>query len=123
MRKILSSILIGATSSLMVLAMPLAARASSGPYSLFGDAQIVSPGHNSPHAAQTRSSATVPPNYGGIDFDVTGLTVADLNNLGTDYMFTEGTCGGGSPRYQLNTPSGNIFVYIGPAPAYTGCPP
>jgi hypothetical protein len=43
-------------------------------------------------------------------------------------MFTEGSCGGGSPRFQVNVEdpvsgdTGNIFVYIGPPPAYTGCP-
>ena len=105
----------------MVFAGVVLAAAASG-YTLFGDAQLVSPGNNSPTGAQTRSSATVPPNYGGIDFDVVeGLTLADLDKLSTDYKFTEGSCGGGSPRFQLNTPEGNIFVYIGPYPNYTGC--
>jgi hypothetical protein len=42
-------------------------------------------------------------------------------------MVTEGTCGGGSPRFQVNVTnpetgdSGNIFVYVGPAPNYTNC--
>jgi hypothetical protein len=72
-------------------------------YTLFGDAMLVSPGNNSPTAAQTRSDAATPPNYGGVDFNIpAGLTVADLNKLSTDYMFTEGSCGGGSPRFQVN---------------------
>ena len=79
-----------------------AALAASG-YSLFGDAQLVSPGFNSPTAAQIRSDTTIPPQYGGVDFDVpAGLTVADLDNLSTDYQFTAGSCGGGSPRFQVN---------------------
>ncbi|HBB95774.1 MAG TPA: hypothetical protein DC054_10320, partial [Blastocatellia bacterium] len=49
------------------------------------------------------------------------------NNLSTDYKFTAGTCGAGSPRFQVNvtTPSGpkNIFVYIGPPPNYNPCAP
>jgi hypothetical protein len=94
-------------------------------YHLFGDAQIVS-GGNPGSAAQLRSSAT-PPGYGGVDFDVpAGMTVGQLNYLATDYKFTAGSCGGGAPRFQLNadngTNSGNIFVYIGPPPGYTGCP-
>jgi hypothetical protein len=98
-------------------------------YSLFGDAQLISPGYNSNTAAQIRSDATIPPNFGGVDFKTpAGLTVADLNNLSTDYKFTAGSCGGGSPRFQVNvtTPSNqtkNIFVYIGPYPSYAGCPP
>lgn len=98
-------------------------------YSLFGDAQLVSPGYNSNTAAQIRSDATVPPYYGGVDFKTpAGLTVSGLNNLSTDYKFTAGTCGGGSPRFQVNvtTPSNgtkNIFVYVGPPPNYTACPP
>ena len=103
-----------------------AALAAAG-YSLFGDAALVSPGFNSPTAARIRSDASIPPNYGGVDFTVpAGLTVAGLNNLSTDYKFTAGSCYGGAPRFQVNvtTPSGpqNIFVYLGPPPTYTGCP-
>ena len=105
-----------------------AALAAAG-YSLFGDAQLVSPGFNSATAAQIRSDGSIPPNYGGVDFNIpAGLTVARLNNLSTDYKFTAGSCGGGAPRFQVNvtTPSNgtkNIFVYLGPAPNYTLCPP
>lgn len=103
-----------------------AALAAAG-YSLFGDAQLVSPGNNSPTAAQIRSDASIPPNYGGVDFAVpAGMTLADLDNLATDYKFIAGSCGGGAPRFQINvtngTNSGNIFAYIGPPPGYTGCP-
>jgi hypothetical protein len=96
-------------------------------YALFGDAMLVSPGNNSPTAAQTRSDAAIPPGYGGVDFNIpAGLTVANLNTLATDYMFTQGSCGGGAPRFQVNvtTPSGtgSIFIYLGPPPNYTGCP-
>src|ERR1043166_7596161 len=97
-------------------------------YSLFGDAQLVSPGYNSATAAQIRSDVTIPPNYGGVDFNVpAGLTVAGLSNLSSDYKFTAGSCGLGSPRFQVNvtTPSNgtkNIQVYFGPPPNYTLCP-
>jgi hypothetical protein len=104
------------------LALGTTAMAASG-YQLFGDAQIVSGGHPG-NAAQIRSAAG---GFGGVDFDVpAGLTVSDLTTLSTDYMFTAGSCGGGAPRFQINatdgTNSGNIFVYIGPPPNYTGCP-
>jgi hypothetical protein len=104
-----------------------AALAAAG-YSLFGDAQLVSPGYNSNTAAQIRSDVTIPPNYGGVNFNVpAGLTVAGLNNLSSDYKFTAGSCGLGSPRFQVNvtTPSNgtkNIQVYFGPPPSYTLCP-
>jgi hypothetical protein len=102
---------------------------AAGGYTLFGDASLVSPGFNSPTAAQIRSDTTIAPNYGGVDFSVpAGMTVANLKTLSTDYQFTASSCGVGSPRFQVNvtTPSNgtqNIFVYIGPPPNYTGCPP
>lgn len=96
-------------------------------YSLFGDAQLVSPGNSSPTAAQIRYDPSGP-GFGGVDFTIpSGLTVAGLNNLATDYKFVAGSCSGGSPRFQINVTngptSGNIFVYIGPPPSYTGCAP
>jgi hypothetical protein len=99
--------------------------AASG-YTLFGDATFVGGGHPGT-AVQLRSAGPLPsPTFGGIDFaTASGMTVSDLNNLSTDYKFTAGSCGGGAPRFQINvtngTVSGNIFVYIGPPPNYTGC--
>jgi len=97
------------------------AMAASG-YALFGDATLTS-GH--PGAGvQLRSVGTGPntATFGGIDFDTpTTLTVGTLNELSTDYKFTSNSCGGGSPRFQINVGGANIFVYIGPPPNYTGC--
>ncbi len=97
--------------------------AASG-YTLYGDAVLVHPGHASDTAVQLRSDAD--PGFGGIDFETAaGMTLNQLQNLSTDYMFTAGSCSGGSPRFQINvnTSGGvkNIFVYIGPPPNYTGC--
>lgn len=98
---------------------PISAVAASG-YSLFGDATLVD-GNNSPTGVQLNSSAAAP-GYGGIDFDVAaGLTFAQLVTLSTDYKFTHNSCGGGSPRFQLNMGGVNAHVYIGPQPNYTGC--
>jgi hypothetical protein len=95
--------------------------AAAGGYHLFGDAQIVS-GGNPGSAAQLRSDAD--PGYGGVDFEIAaGLTFAQLTQLATDYNITDDQCGGGSPRFQLNTSGGNIFVYLGPSPAFVGCTP
>jgi len=94
-------------------------------YTLFGDATIVS-GGNPGNAAQLESNE--PGGFAGVDFNGTTLTtLSDLTNLATDYKFTENSCGGGSPRFQINLDNGagdtgNIFVYLGPAPSYAGCP-
>jgi hypothetical protein len=115
-------------TALVCTSLSLVAVAADGD-TLFGDATLVSPGFNSPTAAQIRSDASIPPNYGGVDFRIpSGLTVAGLGTLSTDYEFTVGSCWGGAPRFQVNvtTPANgtrNIFIYIGPPPNYTGCPP
>jgi hypothetical protein len=95
-------------SALGIALMP-AASAAAG-YSLFGDASIVNDG-NPGNAVQLVYSATQP--YGGVDYTVSGLTVAGLNNLSTDYKFTEGTCSQGSPRFQINVNGSNVFAYLG----------
>jgi len=102
----------------LALVQGAAAIAASG-YSLFGDATVVHPGHDSNTAVQLRSVGTT---YGGIDFATpAGMTVSQLNNLSTDYMFVAGSCGGGGPRFQVNVGGVNIFAYIGPPPNYTEC--
>jgi hypothetical protein len=94
---------------------------AAGSFTLFGDATRVHPGFNSHTAIQLRS---VGAGFGGIDFKVpSGLTFGQVQNLGTDYNFTAASCGGGSPRFQINVDGKNAFVYIGPPPNYTGCPP
>ncbi len=115
---------IGLSISLVAVASTFAAAVPS--YTLFGDAEVATPGYNSPTSVQLRSDAEGL-NYGGIDFSVpAGLTVADLDQLSTFFMFMEGSCGGGAPRFQVGvtngTTSGNIFVYLGNPPNYTNCP-
>ncbi len=111
----------GAALVLALLCMGVALAAAG--YDLFGNASIVSPGHNSPFGVKLESAGSypAPTSYGGIDFAVpSGLTVADLDYLGTDY---NGPCGGGSPRFQVNVidPNDNqvknIFVYLEPCAA------
>ena len=104
------------------VSVSISAVAASG-YTLFGDARIVS-GGNPGMAAQIRSDAS--PGFGGVAFDVSsGLTIAQLTQLWTDYNITDDQCGGGSPRFQINvstaTGTKNIFVYLGPSPTFTGC--
>ena len=99
-------------------------------YTLYGGASYFAPGNASSRAVQLTSDlSNVKPvdDYSGVDFAVAaGMTLSDLTFLATDYNFTQNSCGGGSPRFQINvtTPSNttqNIFVYIGPSPNYTGC--
>lgn len=125
MRKLLLALT--AAFSTLVFQMP-AAMAAGGGYELFGDASLVSPGDNSQTAAQVESSPTVPPQYGGINFDIpSGMTFSQVSNLATSYKFTNASCGGGAPRFVVSvtngTHSGEIWFYFASAPGvYTGCP-
>lgn len=116
----------GWLSLFLILGAVLPALAAVGTgYTLFGGATYVSPGENSNRAVQLVSDANMGL-YSGIDFGVTpNMTINELNELGTDYKFTAASCANGSPRFgiQLAGVSGTIFVYIGPPPSYTGCPP
>ena len=111
--------------SIVLVALALiqgAGASAASSYSLFGDADKVHPGNASNTAVQLRSASTGA-GYGGVDFSTpTGLTVPQLNALSTDYKFTDGSCGGGAPRFQINVDGKNIFVYMGPPPNYTDCP-
>ena len=109
---------------LLGAALPALAAVGTG-YSLFGSATYVSPGHNSNRAVQLVSDANTGV-FSGIDFAVPqNLTINDLNELSTDYMFTAASCALGSPRFGIvlaSDPNKAIFVYIGPPPNYTNCP-
>ena len=110
---------------LIGVSLPALAAVGIG-YNLFGDATYVSPGNNSNRAVQLMSNANTGV-YSGIDFAVpANLTINDLNTLSTDYKFTAASCALGSPRFGItlaSNPNAAIFVYIGPPPNYTACPP
>ena len=62
----------------------------------------------------------------GATFSGTGVTTfASITMLSAEFDVTDDDCKGGSPRFQVRvqTPSGekNVFVYLGPAPSFTGC--
>jgi hypothetical protein len=87
-------------------------------YTLFGTATYVSPGNASNRAVQLKSEGST---YGGIDYAIAaGQTFADFTTLSTDYKFEQGSCTGGSPRFQINVvdpndnTEKNIFAYFGP---------
>lgn len=104
---------------------PAIAGVGSG-YSLFGSASYVMPGNASNRAVKLVSDANTGV-FSGIDFNVpANLTINNLNMLSTDYNFAAGSCALGSPRFGIKLagfPNQTIFVYIGPPPSYTGCPP
>ena len=115
------------TALMCVLALTFAASAfaAAGDYELYGDAQTVRPGKNSPTAVELTSVGT---SFSGINFTTDDdLTFSDLETLKTDYFFTTGSCAGGSPRFQINVidpvtnTTKNIFAYIGDYPNYTNC--
>ncbi len=107
-------------------ALLLAGTAIAASYSLFGEASVTQPGYNSDNAVTMVSDTN--PGYGGVDFTVpAGTTFADLTTLSTDFNVTDDDCTNGSPRFQINVDTGsdikNIFAYLGPQPAYSGCTP
>jgi hypothetical protein len=114
--------------SLLLLAIGVIPALAATGFTLFGNATFISPGHNSNRAVQLIADATAHPAvFSGIDFTVPATTTIDtLNTLSTDYNFTAASCSTGSPRFGIvlaGFPNATIFVYIGPPPNYTGCPP
>ncbi len=114
------------TNSRLIIALVIASCAvayvGTG-YTLFDDATYVMPGNNSSRAVQLTSNTHSGVGDSGIDFGVpSGLTFSQLLTLSTDYFCQHNTPSNGAPRFQINVSGKNIFVYIGGAPAYTGCP-
>jgi len=104
---------------------PTVASAAPG-YSLFGSASYFTPGNASNRDVDLIADGTANPAvYSGVDFTIpSGLTIANLNTLSTDYNFVASSCGVGSPRFGISlsgNPNATIFVYIGPPPNYTNC--
>lgn len=92
-------------------------------YSFFGDAKLVTPGDASKHSVKLDSNAQDKVLYGGINFKIPkGTTFANIQTLAADYYFKHNSCGGGSPRFQINIGGVSAFVYIGSPPNYTLCP-
>jgi hypothetical protein len=63
-----------------------------------------------------------PASYSDVAFTPASATVADLQSLSANYAFTIGTNHGGSLRWSVSTPLGEIFVYYGDEPNFTGDP-
>lgn len=98
----------------------LAAEGRNVPFTLFGDAERTTGG-----AVALRSDSD--PGFGGVDFKFNRpVALADIAVLQTAFDPTDDTCGGGSPRFQLNIDTdgdgdrdGNVFVYLGTPPGFS----
>jgi hypothetical protein len=100
--------------ALVTLVLVPAAVAASG--ALFGGATMAG------NQVKLVSDAAHPSS--GINFTNTGVTTfSTLTQLATKFNVTDDGCGGGSPRFQINFGSQNVFVYLGPSPTFTGCTP
>jgi hypothetical protein len=75
----------------------------------------------SPTAAQLTSVCY---GYGGVYVTYPATTTfSQFTTLSTDYTMTQGQCGGGAPRFEVDMTNGDFFtVYFGTQP-YGGCSP
>jgi hypothetical protein len=106
--------LIMLVAALAIVAFVPSAVAASG--SLFGGATMQG------NQVKLVSDAATPAS--GINFTGTGVTTfSSLTHLATKFNVTDDSCGGSSPRFQINFGGQNVFVYLGPSPTFTGCPP
>jgi hypothetical protein len=100
----------------LLLLVPYAVAASA---TLFGGATIQ--GKQVKLVSDT-SDASTTNDASGVNFTDTGVTTfSTLMQLSTKFNVTDDDCGGGSPRFQINFGTQNVFVYLGPSPTFTGC--
>jgi hypothetical protein len=128
MKFVLASIGVALTATLMTGAV------AAAHYSLFGQAEHVSPGAPGSNTAVSLTSDfsdldAVALHVSGISLDVPdGLTFADLTHLSLDYNIGDDGCAPDSPRFQISLDIGGdggndgyVDVYIGPGPDFTDC--
>jgi hypothetical protein len=107
------------TGAVVVLSLVIAAPALAADPTTSGTATIAN-GVATLTSDYTDTSTTN--DAGALTFSVpTGTTLSSLTTLSAQYNITDGSCGGGSPRFQLNIDGKNVFVYLGPTPNFTGC--
>jgi hypothetical protein len=106
-------------ATLAIIAFVPSAVAASG--TLFGAATMQG---NQVKLLSDFSDASTANDASGINFTDTGVTTfSSLTQLATKFNVTDDSCGGGSPRFQINFGGQNVFVYLGPSPTFTGCTP
>lgn len=115
-----------------LLALAIAGLAAAAMYTLtipaFADTLFGGAANQGPYSVliSNTQNANTADDYSGISYSVaTGTTLASLGTLSARYNVVDTDCGGGSPRFQVNltngTTTGNMFVYVGPEPSYSGC--
>lgn len=69
------------------------------------------------------SNAATSDDFSGVRLPLpTGLTLAQVTQLATEFNVTDDDCGGGSPRFVISYGTNeNITVNLGPSPNFTGC--
>jgi hypothetical protein len=117
---VLAAIVAGA----LLLLFTIPALAAS--HTLFGGA---TEGGGQVTLTSNTGNATTTDDFSGIRFTVaSGTSVSELTSLSTSFNVTDDDCAAGSPRFQLRLDEdndgdadGNVFVYLGPVPSFTGC--
>lgn len=117
----LKKICLGLTSGVAIFLLLARTVFASGQFELFGESTIVD--FFEDPSVRMISDVQNDPNYGGIEFKIADdLTFGNIKNLQATYLFLHGSCGGGSPRFQIKMGGKNAFVYLGSPPNYTECP-
>jgi hypothetical protein len=110
-------------------------QAQAGPFALFGEATQVIGGLGPDNKAVELTSRCPrfigqPPNIicdaiwtvSGIAYTPPPhMTVKDITALSTSFNVGASDCINGGPYFEIDTPSGNIYVVIGPPPDFTNC--
>jgi hypothetical protein len=116
---------------------PITLAAAIGAAAILTSAALAATGTPFGGATQSNGVLTLVSNTGdsgsandasGATFTGAGVTTfSSIATLSTEFNVTDDDCMGGSPRFQIQvqTASGpkNVFVYLGPAPSFTGCSP
>ena len=117
--------------------LPITLVAAAAVAALLATAALAATGTPFGGATQSNGVLTLVSNTGdsgsendasGANFTGTGVpTFSSISTLSTEFNVTDDDCMGGSPRFQIRvqTASGpkNVFVYLGPAPSFSGCSP
>lgn len=103
-------------SILAVLALSPAATADA--LSTYGDVATIATPNTPPPPAEPYSwqftSNVQGTGYAGLDLQISGnLTASNLTMLSANYLMTQGTFGGGSPRFTLFDGSNSAWIYWG----------
>ena len=117
--------------------LPITLVAAAAVAALLATAALAATGTPFGGATQSNGVLTLVSNTGdsspgndasGASFTGIGVTTfSSITTLSTEFNVTDDDCMGGSPRFQIQvqTASGpkNVFVYLGPAPSFSGCSP